>query len=238
MTHPSTDDPTAPTGRSVDEPRADGRGADGPRADGPGAGALDARLPEGPRPLGDGRVLDVRRLDPDADADVVHAWVTAPRARFWGMGDLTRDQVRDTYAFVDGLETHHAYLLRLDDRPVALLQTYDAQADPLGEVEGVEPGDLGIHLLLAPAEHPERGFTALLAAALAPLAVGRPEIRRVVVEPDARNEAAAERLRRTGFELGPVVDLGEKRARLAFLPRAALEALLLGPRSGSAPEAR
>lgn len=195
----------------------------------PAPAALDARLPEGPRPLPDGRVLDVRRLDPAADAAVVHAWVTQPRARYWGMGDLTLEQVREVYAHVDGLDTHHAHLLRLDGRPVALLQTYDAQADPLGEVDGVRPGDLGIHLLLAPAEDPERGFTALLAAALAPLAAGDPAVRRVVVEPDARNEAAVERLRRTGFELGPVVDVAGKRARLAFLPRAALEALVGAP---------
>ncbi|WP_298802492.1 GNAT family N-acetyltransferase [uncultured Pseudokineococcus sp.] len=191
----------------------------------PAAPALDARLPEGPRPLPDGRVLDVRRLDPEADAATVHAWVVEPRARYWGMADRTVEQVREVYAYVDSLSTHHAYLLRLDGRPVALLQTYDAQADPLGEVDGVEPGDLGIHLLLAPTEDPERGFTALLAAALAPLAVGNAGVRRVVVEPDARNEAAAERLRRTGFEIGPVVDVAGKTARLAFLPRAVLEAL-------------
>ncbi|MGY1717501.1 hypothetical protein ACI8AG_00430 [Blastococcus sp. SYSU DS0552] len=50
-------------------------------------------------------------------------------------------------------------------------------------------------------------------------------MRRVVVEPDAGNELALERVRRTGFELGPEVDLPQKRARLAFLHRETLEAL-------------
>ena len=51
-----------------------------------------------------------------------------------------------------------------------------------------------------------------------------PGRRRIVVEPDARNERAIERLRRVGFVLGPEIDKPEKRARLAFLDRAEAEA--------------
>lgn len=40
-------------------------------------------------------------------------------------------------------------------------------------------------------------------------------------QPDARNDRAQARLRRTGFVDGPLVDLPEKQARLMFLDRAA-----------------
>ncbi|RJK98024.1 GNAT family N-acetyltransferase [Vallicoccus soli] len=186
----------------------------------------DARLTEGDHPFGDGRTLGVRRLDPARDAALVHAWVREERARFWGMTDRTVEQVREVYAFVDGLDTHHAYLLSLDGAPVGLLQTYQPAADPVGETYDVEPGDLGVHLLLAPAQAPESGFTGRLALALGAVVLAEPEVRRVVVEPDARNERALRRLVATGFELGPEVDLPTKRARLAFLRREVVGAAL------------
>lgn len=189
----------------------------------------DARLAEGTHPCGAGRTLEVRRLDPGRDAPLVHAWVRDERARFWGMTDHTEEQVRDVYAFVDSLDTHHAYLVAVDGAPVALLQTYEPAEDPVSEVYEVQDGDLGIHLLLAPAAAPEPGFTERLVAALGAVVLRNPDVRRVVVEPDAANDRAIGRAGRTGFALGAEVDLGHKRARLAFLDRETLAAMALAP---------
>ncbi|GAB4000816.1 hypothetical protein GCM10029992_34110 [Glycomyces albus] len=46
-----------------------------------------------------------------------------------------------------------------------------------------------------------------------------PAHRRLIGEPDARNEQARARMRRIGFTLGPQIDLPHKRAQLAFLRR-------------------
>ncbi|MGF1645589.1 MAG: GNAT family N-acetyltransferase [Kineosporiaceae bacterium] len=180
---------------------------------------LDARLREGDYPFDPTRTLEVRRLDPAGDAALVHRWVSTERARHWGMAGHTAEQVRQIYAEVESLDTHHAYLVAVGGMPVALLQTYDPGADAVGETYPVTHGDLGIHLLLAPAATPEPGFTATLAAALARVVLADDRVRRIVVEPDAANTAALARLRRTGFELGPEVDLPGKRARLAFIRR-------------------
>ncbi|GAA2120001.1 GNAT family N-acetyltransferase [Streptomyces synnematoformans] len=165
---------------------------------------------------------------PDADAGLLHGWVTAGRARFWGMAGLTRDQVRDVYAHLDTLGTHHAYLMVLDGEPAALLQTYDPAADRVSECYAVEPGDVGVHLLVGPAAGAVRpGFTAaLLEVVIGFVAAGG--ARRLVVEPDADNGPAIARMNREGFILGPEVTLPEvdlpevylppKRARLAFRP--------------------
>ncbi|GAB3880515.1 hypothetical protein GCM10027612_08240 [Microbispora bryophytorum subsp. camponoti] len=90
-------------------------------------------------------------VDPAADAGLIHSWVTEERARFWGMLDASRTRVQEIYDHLDGLATHHAYLVHRDDRPVALFQTYDPGADPVGECYDVQPGDFGVHLLLGPA---------------------------------------------------------------------------------------
>ncbi|MEU5034033.1 GNAT family N-acetyltransferase [Streptomyces rubiginosohelvolus] len=163
-------------------------------------------------------------VDPAADAGLLHGWVTEERARFWGMADHTREQVREIYEFVDSLPTHHAYLALRDGVPAALFQTYEPDADPVGECYDVQPGDFGIHLLIAPAEGEGavKGYTEALLTAFVAYVFSDPAHLRVVVEPDARNEKALARMVRVGFELGPEIEKPEKTARLAFLTRAAL----------------
>lgn len=165
-----------------------------------------------------------RRLDPVADLDLVHGWVTQPRARFWGMTEHTREEVGEVYAYLDSLSTHHAYLVheaRADgEEPVAIFQTYEPRHDPVGEAYAVQDGDLGVHLFVAPGE-PRPGFTGRLVQHLMGRVFADPAVRRVVVEPDVLNERSLARFAREGFVLGPVVDLGHKTAQLAFLPRPA-----------------
>jgi hypothetical protein len=119
---------------------------------------------------------------------------------------------------------------------VALFQTYDPAEDRVALCYEVRPGDVGVHLLLAPASgSSEPGFTERLTAVLLTHLLADPGLRRIVVEPDARNEKAIARLLRTGFEPGPevllpAIDLPDdvrlpaKRARLAFLRREAVPA--------------
>ncbi|MFB7296099.1 GNAT family N-acetyltransferase [Streptomyces rubiginosohelvolus] len=163
-------------------------------------------------------------VDPAADAELLHGWVTEERARFWGMADHTREQVREIYEFVDSLPTHHAYLALRDGVPAALFQTYEPDADPVGECYDVRPGDFGVHLLIAPAEGEGavKGYTDALLTAFIAYVFSDPAHVRVIVEPDARNEKAIARMVRMGFELGPEIRKPEKTARLAFLTRAAL----------------
>ncbi|MEV7032537.1 GNAT family N-acetyltransferase [Streptomyces sp. NPDC093272] len=173
----------------------------------------------------------IRPLDPERDADVVHAWVAEERAAFWGMTGLTRARVVEIYAHLAGLDTHHAYLAEKDGVPAALLQTYDPAADRVGECYDVRPGDIGIHVLLAPAgpDGPRPGWTDALLSAVTEFALRTLDRRRIVVDPDVRNEKAIARFTRQGFTRGPAVvlpeidlpdvRLPEKHAQLAFLTR-------------------
>ncbi|PBC67433.1 RimJ/RimL family protein N-acetyltransferase [Streptomyces sp. TLI_235] len=164
--------------------------------------------------------VTVRPLDPAGDAALVHGWVNEERSRFWGMVGHSQDEVREIYAYVDSLDTHYAYIVERDGTPVALFQTYQPEHDPVGECYPVQPGDFGVHLLLAPAGgEPAPGFTAGLVAALMGYVFADPAHRRVVAEPDALNEKSIARVLRTGFELGPLIDLPDKRAQLVFLTR-------------------
>ncbi|MEU1972940.1 GNAT family N-acetyltransferase [Microbacterium sp. NPDC019599] len=163
--------------------------------------------------------LEFAVLDPEADLETIHAWVTAPHARFWGLGELPPDELRDLYAFVDSLSTHHAFLVRRDGVPVALLQTYEPEHDPVGACYSVQSGDVGMHFFLGGRGERVASFTTRLAAAVARFLFTPPAARRIVIEPDVSNDAAIARMLRLGFERGPEIDLPGKRAQLAFLTR-------------------
>ncbi|MFF8448929.1 GNAT family N-acetyltransferase [Streptomyces leeuwenhoekii] len=170
-------------------------------------------------------------LDAERDAGVLHRWVSEERAAFWGMNGLTREQVAGIYAHMDTLDTHHALLLVRDGEPAALLQTYEPDADRVGECYEVRPGDIGIHLLLAPAgaDGARPGWTSALIAVITAYVFGTLGRTRIVIDPDVRNDKAIARFVKQGFTAGPEVVLPEidlpdvylpeKRAQLAFLDR-------------------
>ncbi|MCK0118514.1 acetyltransferase [Isoptericola sp. S6320L] len=176
--------------------------------------------------------LRVTVLDPVADVDVLHDWVTRPHAGFFGLGELTRDELRATYEFVASLPTHHAYLVRTGDDPVALAQLYHPEDDPVAAAYDVEPGDVGAHFF--------RGGDSVgwgvLGPALVEFAFSLPAVERIVVEPDVRNRPAVARTAAMGFELAGEVRFesphGPKHAMLAFLTRERALAAVTQPASG------
>ncbi|MDO0926983.1 GNAT family N-acetyltransferase [Streptomyces sp. TG1A-8] len=201
----------------------------------------------GPAPVHEQRIggygtVRIRPLDPAADAPVIHSWVSGERAAFWGMNGLSVTRVAEIYAHMATLDTHHAHLVTKDGEPAALLQTYEPGADRVGECYPVRPGDIGLHLLLAPAGPDGRrpGWTGALMTAVTAYALLTLDRRRIVVDPDVRNTRAIARFDRQGFERGPAVvlpevdlpdvHLPEKHARLGFLTREAAFPAGPGPR--------
>ncbi|MFJ7777075.1 GNAT family N-acetyltransferase [Streptomyces yangpuensis] len=172
-------------------------------------------------------------VDPVTDSAVLHSWVVEERAQFWGMNGASRELVQEIYEDVDSRDTHHAFMVRLDDEPVALFQTYQPSEDRISECYTVREGDIGVHLMLAPAAgRPRPGFSRTLIGSLIRFTFRDPAVLRAVAEPDARNDKAVALMNRLGFapqgeivlpEIDlPEVYLPEKRAVLAFLERPAL----------------
>ena len=158
----------------------------------------------------------LRPVEPGRDAAMIHAWVSEPRARFWGMTGWTSEQVREVYEYLRASPTHHAWLLELDGTPMGIFQSYEPHADPVGGTYRVEPGDLGVHVLLAPVPTRRPGLTAALGRLII-AQLTRCGTRRIVAEPDVSNDRAVARLIATGFELGPTIRLPGKTGQLAFL---------------------
>lgn len=168
--------------------------------------------------------LTIDPLDPARDAELIHGWVTEERARFWMMRDHTLEEVREIYQWIHEQETHAAYLVRLDGRPVALFQTYDPRAEEIGEHYDVQDGDVGIHLLMGPAEQPISGLTGAVMDATGELVFADPSARRIVLEPDARNTKMQRLVDARAMERAGLVELEKKQATLLFHTRERFEA--------------
>ncbi|CAM5552344.1 Lysine N-acyltransferase MbtK OS=Streptomyces microflavus OX=1919 GN=Smic_32480 PE=3 SV=1 [Streptomyces microflavus] len=139
---------------------------------------------------------------PAADAGLLHAWVTEERARFWGMAHDTREQVQEIYEFVDSLRpTTPTWRSATASRPRSSRRTSRTPTRWASTTTCCR--GLGIHLLIAPAEGPVKGYTDALLTAFIGYVFSDPAHLRVVVEPDARNEKALARMVRVEFPAGP-----------------------------------
>jgi len=160
-------------------------------------------------------------VDAARDASLVHGWVTRPRAEFWDMLDRTVEEVAEIYAWIQEQEHLAAYLIGLeglDGDPVGIFQTYEPFVDEIGDHYDRRPGDIGMHLFLHD-DARRAGHTARLVDFLLGTLFGDPAVRRVVLEPDVRNERSIALLGRVGALLGPVRRLPGKTAQFAFVDR-------------------
>ncbi|WP_344731750.1 GNAT family N-acetyltransferase [Nocardioides fonticola] len=162
----------------------------------------------------------------DAVVAELHRWVTHPRAVFWQMGDASPDDVRRAYAELIADPHHQVLLGRVDGVPAFLAELYDprqARASEIAQLDDLEPGDLGMHVLLAPPRRRVPGHTRAVFAAVLDACFADPAVRRVVVEPDVENAAIARRNAEAGFRVVREIPLATKTAAFSVLDRATWE---------------
>lgn len=168
-------------------------------------------------------------LDVDAHAARVHAWLTHPRSAAWEMTHLDLAGVR---AYLDGVDAdphQQAWLGRVDGEPTFLVETYDPAHVLLPGVHDALPGDVGMHLLVAPpAGPPVHGLTSAVMREVVRFVLDDLGATRVVVEPDVTNARIAAKNTAAGFRVLREVDLPGKRALLSVCTRADLAASPLG----------
>lgn len=163
----------------------------------------------------------LRPLHLPNDLALIHTWVTASRAHFWGMQGHSPERVQAFYRDLQESEHGQGYLGLFDGKPAFLVECYDPSHDPIGEHYAVAEGDCGMHFLVAPAETPLPGFSTQVITTILAFMFEDAGTRRVVVEPDVHNCPIHPLNRRVGFVYAHEVELPEKTAHLAFCGREA-----------------
>ncbi|MFE9356963.1 GNAT family N-acetyltransferase [Streptomyces olivaceoviridis] len=164
-----------------------------------------------------------RPVDPLTDAELLHSWVTHPKAAFWMMQDARLEDVERAYMEIAADEHHHALLGLRDGTPAFLMEAYDPAHRELAGLYEARPGDVGMHFLTPATDTPERGFTRAVITAVMARLFEDPAVRRVVVEPDVRNTAVHALNAAVGFVPEREIDKPEKRALLSFCTREQFE---------------
>ncbi|WP_033322802.1 GNAT family N-acetyltransferase [Streptomyces yerevanensis] len=164
--------------------------------------------------------LSLRPLDPLSDAELLHSWVTHPKAAYWMMQGARLQDVEREYMRIAAHEHHDAFIGLHDGEPAFLMERYDPRYVELVGLYEPEPGDVGMHFLVAPTDTPVHGFTRAVITAVMESLFDDPRTRRVVVEPDVSNTAVHALNEAVGFVPVREIQKPEKRALLSFCTRA------------------
>lgn len=162
-------------------------------------------------------LVSLSSLSTDADTvGTLHAWLSHPGSAYWGMRHMAPEQISAFFRDWQSSPHRQVHMVRIDGLRVVLAVYYDPAAVELDGSYPHEPGDLGMHLLVAPSRTPVPGTTAAVIGAICETAFGPLGARRVVVEPDIRNTAVHRLNARAGFREGGAVELADKTALLSF----------------------
>lgn len=181
--------------------------------------------------------ITIEPVDVDRHGDLLHTWITHPRSVFWGMQGASVQEVWDAYAAIVADQHHDAWLGRVDGTPAFLAETYDPEHSELDGKYQWLLGDIGMHVLVAPTDHPRSGFTAAVFRSVMELCLDDPRRHRVVVEPDVRNKKIAALNASAGFRVIGEIPLTDKIAALSVCTRDDFEASLLRRGAAGEPDA-
>ena len=160
-----------------------------------------------------------RPVDPLRDAELLHSWITHPKAAFWMMQDARLEDIERAYMEIAADEHQQALLGLRDGVPAFLVERYDPVHRELGGLYEPRPGDVGMHFLTPATDTPEHGFTKAVITAVMAHLFEDPAVERVVVEPDVRNKAVHALNAAVGFVAEREIQKPEKEALLSFCTR-------------------
>ncbi|MGP4011296.1 GNAT family N-acetyltransferase [Streptomyces sp. 4N124] len=160
-----------------------------------------------------------RPLDPLNDAELLHTWVTHPKAAYWMMQDAKLQDVERAYMEIAADEHHHALLGLQGGEPAFLMEYYDPAHRELVGLYDPQPGDVGMHFLVPATDRPVHGFTKAVITAVMAHLFEDPRTARVVVEPDSANKAVHALNEAVGFIPEREIQKPEKKALLSFCTR-------------------
>ncbi|WP_082383106.1 GNAT family N-acetyltransferase [Frigoribacterium sp. RIT-PI-h] len=156
----------------------------------------------------------------DPYAVCLRRWLAHPASAAWQMAGLSTDEVRAYLAAIEADPHQQAWLGRVDGEPTFFVETYDPAEVLLTEVHDAEPGDVGMHLLVAPPRGQRvHGLTSAVMASVVDFVFEIEQARRIVVEPDVANDRIAAKNDEVGFRALGEAELSAKPARLSVLTR-------------------
>ncbi|WP_253861832.1 GNAT family N-acetyltransferase [Mycobacterium asiaticum] len=164
--------------------------------------------------------FSLRSLDLDRDLDLIHCWMNDPEvARYWKK-PWSRDRIA-SYLRDQQLSTHSTpYIGELNGIAMSYWELYRADLDELAKYYEARAHDIGIHMLLGPAEYRGRKLAVDLLRVISSWQLDAdPLATRIVGEPDATNVRLIRAGELAGFRRLMDIELPTKRAALMVRER-------------------
>ncbi|TGD57020.1 GNAT family N-acetyltransferase [Flavobacterium humi] len=159
-------------------------------------------------------LFELRPIDPETDLELVHQWVNLDYAVYWGMTGFSLEEVKTAYQNI--LKHSKVYMGLFNSETAFLLECYNPSEDLIGNYYTVDKGDKGMHILVAPAKTPIKNFTWNVFTVIMDFLFSHADVKRIVVEPDVRNDKIHLLNQKAGFEYQKIIELPHKTAHLAF----------------------
>ncbi|WP_159922762.1 MULTISPECIES: GNAT family N-acetyltransferase [Nocardia] len=169
--------------------------------------------------------FESRPMDIERDAVVAHRWLNHPKSAYWGM---LNSSVADVVELIReaGTDPDPRFGMRIgyfENEPQFLFELYNPVTSDLAE-PGTgythEPGDIGMHLLVASTDRRLPAFTGNVMLHIMRTAFFELGAQRVVVEPDVRNLDVQALNAVVGFVVVGDYPVADKVARLSYCTRA------------------
>ncbi|WP_128895940.1 GNAT family N-acetyltransferase [Longirhabdus pacifica] len=163
--------------------------------------------------------ISFREVVFEDDVDLLHKWHRQQHVvPFWRLNISRDDYERHLTAFLQD-EHQTLYMGALDGIPMSYWEAYWAKDDIIADYYDVEDGDQGIHLLIGPPSYLGKGLALPLLKAMVSFQFQHQNTKKVVAEPDIRNEKMIHVFERCGFERIKPIQLPDKEAMLMFCER-------------------
>lgn len=160
-----------------------------------------------------------RLVDPDADAEMIAEWMKRPLlAEAWESLWPTSRWRHYLRAQLDGSYSR-PFLASLDGQDHGYIELYRAAKDSIATRYEANPYDLGMHAAIADLEFMSRGIAQYVLPYFVASVLGQePQCRRIMFDPDHRNEIARRFCERAGCVFLGEHNMSNRRMALYVLP--------------------
>ncbi len=167
--------------------------------------------------------ISFEKVDYDRDLNRIHKWMNEEHViPFWQLNhsiEKFMDHLRK--ALDDDHQT--LYLGKLDDVPISYWEAYWVKGDVVEKCYEAETFDQGIHLLIGEPDYLGRGYALPFLEAMVSFQFQVAETKKVIAEPDIRNEKMIHVFEQCGFEPVKPIELPDKTGLLMFCHRDVFE---------------
>jgi RimJ/RimL family protein N-acetyltransferase len=171
-------------------------------------------LPEVPDPY------DMRLVDPDADAEMIAAWMSRPHLVEGWESAWPAERWRRYLAAQLAGGFSRPFVASLDGVDRGYIELYRAAKDSIAHRYDWNPYDLGLHVAVADLDYVNQGHVSFLLPHLVLSILTRdPLCRRIMFDPDHRNALARKFCERGGCVFLGEHDMANRRMALYVLPR-------------------